>query len=560
MKSRSLSVAEKFNLLIIAIIIITSTGTALFFARRSYINRYDEILRHSTSFAQLLAGSSEYAIYTRDEASVEQIVTSISNDDNIAYLFMLDKDMKVIAFKTKTAFIRKPPARGNIPLSEMLGYRVYHEEKGGERYIDILSPVVSTSKNADLFVDRAPDTTSEAIGFIQLGYCLAELSAYTTSLIITSIMFTSIFIVVGIVLTVIMTRKITRPIQEVIAVTEHIARGDFSRRLKVTADDELGKLISAFNEMSARLQKSDEERMLYEAKLQQSKNELIKQAGELKHAMEIAEFASRSKSDFLANMSHELRTPLNHIIGFTELVVDKQFGSLNEEQNEYLCDVLGSSKHLLSLINDILDLSKVEAGKQTLHSTEVDVRSLLSNSLIMFKEKSMAHRIRLTCDVDHIPDTIQVDERKFKQIIYNLLSNAVKFTPDGGKVVLKAHSVWCSMGSGLRWGASEGLEIITKPPEAKALAGQTVRKAVQFSVSDSGIGLKPDDIERIFSPFEQVDNSASRKFQGTGLGLSLTKRLVELHGGRIWAESPGEGKGATFSFVIPVEGSKLISA
>jgi signal transduction histidine kinase len=222
--------------------------------------------------------------------------------------------------------------------------------------------------------------------------------------------------------------------------------------------------------------------------------------------------------------------------------------------------VLSSSKHLLSLINDILDLSKVEAGKLSLHPTAVTIRNLLSNSLIMFKEKSMAHRIRLTCDVDHIPDTIQVDERKFKQIIYNLLSNAVKFTPDGGKVVLKAHSVWCSMGSGLRWGASEGLEIITKPPEAKALAGQTVRKAVQFSVSDSGIGLKPDDIERIFSPFEQVDNSASRKFQGTGLGLSLTKRLVELHGGRIWAESPGEGKGATFSFVIPVEGSKLISA
>ena len=554
MKSRSLSVAAKFNVLTIAIIIITSTGIASFFARRAYTNRYDEMLRHSTSFARLLVGNSEYAIYTRDEASLEQIATSISNEDNIAYLFILDKEMKVIAFKTKTVFIRTPPARGTVPLSEKLGYRVYHEEKGGGTYIDLLSPVVSASKGAGLFMDGQPDKSGEAIGFIQLGYSLAELSTYTMSLIITSIVFTSIFIAVGIALTVIMSRKITRPIKEVITVTENIAKGDFSRRLKVSSDDELGKLIGAFNEMSARLQKSDEERMLFEAELQQSKDELIKQASELKQAKETAEFASRSKSDFLANMSHELRTPLNHIIGFTELVVDKQFGGLNEEQDEYLNDVLNSSKHLLSLINDILDLSKVEAGKLTLHPTTVDIRGLLSNSLIMFKEKSMAHGIRLTCDVDHIPDTIQVDERKFKQIIYNLLSNAVKFTPDGGEVVLKALSVWCSVRSGLRWGDPEGMEIITMPPEGEAPAGQSVRKALQFSVSDSGIGLKPDDIERIFAPFEQVDNSASRKFQGTGLGLSLTRKLVELHGGRIWAESSGEGKGATFSFVIPVEG------
>jgi signal transduction histidine kinase len=148
-------------------------------------------------------------------------------------------------------------------------------------------------------------------------------------------------------------------------------------------------------------------------------------------AKEVAETANRAKSEFLANMSHEFRTPLNHIIGFTELVVDKKFGDLNEMQEEYLGDVLDSSKHLLLLINDILDLSKVEAGKLELDASAINPRTLIDNSLIMFKEKSFKHGIELSSDVDHVPETIIADARKMKQILYNLLSNAVKFTPDG---------------------------------------------------------------------------------------------------------------------------------
>src|SRR5208283_2331187 len=149
-----------------------------------------------------------------------------------------------------------------------------------------------------------------------------------------------------------------------------------------------------------------------------------------------AETASRAKSEFLANMSHELRTPLNHIIGFTELVADKQCGDLNEKQGEYLNDALQGSRHLLSLINDILDLSKVEAGKLELEAAEIHLRMLLEGSLSMVKEKAMKHGIRLSSDINGIPEAVQADERKLKQILYNLLSNAVKFTPDGGSVVL----------------------------------------------------------------------------------------------------------------------------
>ncbi len=259
-----------------------------------------------------------------------------------------------------------------------------------------------------------------------------------------------------------------------------------------------------------------------------------------------AEAANQAKSEFLANMSHELRTPLNHIMGFTELVLDKQFGDLNEVQGEYLNDALQSSRHLLSLINDILDLSKVEAGRLELEVAEIHLRMLLEGSLSMVQEKAMKHRIRLLSDINGIPEAIQADERRLKQILYNLLSNAVKFTPDGGSVTLSARYLTFRDGQWLtRDEQPVGLPL---DRDDQLMRGEGL---IDISVQDTGIGIKGEDLQRIFAPFEQVESSSSRRFAGTGLGLSLTKRLVELHGGRIWAESEGQGKGSQFIFVIP---------
>ena len=171
---------------------------------------------------------------------------------------------------------------------------------------------------------------------------------------------------------------------------------------------------------------------------------------ELKLARDAAEMANRAKSEFLANMSHELRTPLNHIMGFTELVLSKEFGGLDATQEEYLNDVLNSSKHLLALINDILDLSRVEAGKLRFEVSEVNLNACLLNSLIMVKEKATKHGIQLETNFDSLKGTITADERKLKQILYNLLSNAVKFTPDGGKVILNAENTYCKVRPGRR--------------------------------------------------------------------------------------------------------------
>jgi signal transduction histidine kinase len=257
----------------------------------------------------------------------------------------------------------------------------------------------------------------------------------------------------------------------------------------------------------------------------------------------IAEAANRTKSDFLANMSHELRTPLNHIIGFTELIVDKTFGELNETQTEYLNDALESGRHLLSIINDILDISKVEAGKMEIEPSEVNLEMLMESSLTMIKEKAMKQNIKISSYFDGIPEYITADERKLKQILYNLLFNALKFTPDGGSIKLAAkQGNGCSK---MNNGSVED-QPTTQFPISK-------KKFIEISVKDTGIGISPGDTDRIFNLFEQVDSSKSREYQGTGLGLALTKQLVELHGGKIWVESNGDGQGSKFSLILPIQ-------
>jgi len=231
------------------------------------------------------------------------------------------------------------------------------------------------------------------------------------------------------------------------------------------------------------------------------------------------EVANKHKSEFLANMSHELRTPLNAIIGFSEVLQEKLFGDVNEKQEDYLRDIHSSGKHLLGLINDILDLSKVEAGRMELDLTTFDVGAALANAMTLVRERAQRHNISLGKTVDPALGEITADERKVKQILVNLLTNAVKFTPDGGSVDVMAHR------------------------EAEAIV---------IAVRDTGIGIAPEDHEAVFEEFRQVGRHYTNKQEGTGLGLTLTRRFVELHGGRIRVDSE-LGKGATFTFTIPIK-------
>jgi len=266
---------------------------------------------------------------------------------------------------------------------------------------------------------------------------------------------------------------------------DELASGDFSRHVDVVNRDELGALAVNLNRMN------DELGRLYRD----------------------LEAASRHKSEFLASMSHELRTPLNAIIGFSEVLREEMFGPLNERQADYLNDILTSGRHLLSLINDILDLSKIEAGKMELDPTTFALPPVLEGGLTMIRERATNHGISLGLDIAPEVGEVTADERKVKQVVFNLLSNAVKFTPDGGRIEVSAR---CANGE------------------------------VEVAVSDTGIGIAPEDQERVFEEFQQAGQR-----EGSGLGLALSRSFIELHGGHIWLESE-PGVGSTFTFTLPL--------
>ncbi len=323
------------------------------------------------------------------------------------------------------------------------------------------------------------------------------------------------FLAAGIGLSVLLARRLVRPIKQMRTAAARIGAGAYDERIDLRRRDELGGLADELNRMAASLQASVQS---LEQRVEERTLELQQALAELSQKGRQLEVASEHKSEFLANMSHELRTPLNAIIGFSQVLRKRMFGEINAKQEEYLDDILSSGNHLLSLINDVLDLSKVEAGQVELEVATFSLREALDRGVVMVREPAVKKGVRLSLELAPDVDLVDGDERRLRQVVYNLLSNAVKFTPGGGCI---------------------------------DVASSQVNGEVQVSVTDTGPGIAPEDHERIFEEFQQTDVGVDQR-EGTGLGLALSKRLVELHGGRIWVESE-PGQGSRFVFTLPIE-------
>jgi two-component system, NtrC family, sensor kinase len=326
------------------------------------------------------------------------------------------------------------------------------------------------------------------------------------------------FLLLAVVTSVYLARRLVRPIETIQVAAAKIGSGELDQRIEVSSNDELGALADEFNYMAEQLRESY---VGLELKVEERTRELATALSELDEKSRELEAASQHKSDFLANMSHELRTPLNAIIGFSQVLREEIVGGINEKQAEYLDDILSSANHLLSLINDVLDLSKVEAGQVELEIAPFSLRESLERGVVMIRERATKDGVKVALVTDPKLELIVGDERRVLQVIFNLLSNAVKFTPAGGAVDVSAEQV-------------DG--------------------EVRVAVSDTGPGLASQDHERIFDEFQQTETGIEQR-EGTGLGLALSKRLVELHGGRIWVDSE-LGRGSTFTFTLPVEGRR----
>ena len=321
-----------------------------------------------------------------------------------------------------------------------------------------------------------------------------------------------------------MATRLTRPISQLAYATEKVAAGKLTTRVETDAVNEVGTLADSFNRMVSELSytRARNQQLLDELKqLNENLERRVEQrTEELKIARDQADVANRAKSDFVANLSHELRTPLTSISGFSEALQEKYFGKLNKKQADYVKYIQDNSQHMLSLINQIVDLEKMETGKTEIEISNVRIKKLLENSLSMIEDKAADQHITLDCQLAPEIDELEIraDEPKLQQVVINLLSNAVMFTPDGGRIIVRA---------------------------------KVADKQLIVEVEDTGVGIAPENQEKVFEDFFQVKSDIKDKTPGLGLGLGLSRRLVEMHGGKIWVESEGEGKGSRFIFTIP---------
>jgi PAS domain S-box-containing protein len=586
----------KFITYFIIVLLFFGTATILFTKETMSENILEQFRLRGTSITRNLAIQSDDLILTEDIVGLQHLIEyTKKNEPEIEYIFIISQNGKVITHTFE----------GGFPVDLLKANTLQPNQTGKLVLIQVDTGVI---------YDFAFPVLEGKLGTVRVVMSDKHINQVLAQNIYGIIIFIIVILISGFIIAFLFANVMTKPIAELRDAVNEIGKGNLNARVEVRSDDEIGQLAGSFKKMAEDLQKTTVSKdyvdniitSMFDALIVTTLEGTIKRVnkaacnmfgyaseelvghpvdilfcGEFFHDSNILEkdsfsnmekicaakdgrripmlmsgsvihdtkgniqgivyiaqditdlkkaemmrvqneqlaLASKTKSEFLANMSHELRTPLNSIIGFSELLKQNTNGELNEKHCHYVDNVLTSGKFLLNLINDILDLSKVEAGKLELVIEKISVPRIIDETLILIKEKAANHNLLLKKELDPSLKVIEADQQRIKQVLFNMLSNAVKFSkPEGGTIT-----------------------ITVKKEDEMA----------RFSVSDTGIGIREEDMDKLFRTFEQLDSGITKKYGGSGLGLAISKKLVELHGGQIGVESR-YGEGSTFYFTIPL--------
>jgi signal transduction histidine kinase len=490
----------------------------------------EEFEKRGQALASNLGFASELGAFSEDRLLLEAAMRGTLKNPDVTYVVIHSRDGRILASGGHPATSEAKFAEGQI--DRQWSRRV---EGAGQRFLEFLSPIVSERiQIPDEVLNIAPgrakgtDRREEVIGGVRIGLSLASVEAQAWSLTKLWGGVTVAFLVASTLIVYGFSRRITNPVKQLTEQAQKVATGHLDERIAVRSRDEIGQLASAFNRMmeSLRLTMNDKERALaeleelnrtLEGRIRQRTVELEERSSALEDKSRQLEAASRHKSDFLANVSHELRTPMNAILGFNEMILDQVYGDIPAELRRPLTDIQQSGRHLLRLINDVLDLSKIEAGRMDLNLGEYSAGDAVAVVGASLGSLAAAKSLELIVIVPEGLPLAYGDGKRITQCLMNLAGNALKFTRRGR------------------------VEI----------AVEQVEKMLRFRVSDTGIGIPTERIGQLFTEFQQADGTIAREFGGTGLGLSITKKFVEMHGGQVWVESK-VGIGSTFFFSVPL--------
>ena len=552
------SLKMKFTLMIGLMITIVGLSLAGYSHQTSGDVLRNELQARGRSLAVNLAFNSKFGVLSEDAVTLGNLLEGVIAEESVVYGRVYEAKGRLLAevYRDGEEYHREQKATESqsvdpFPLEPIIRNLNLNTPNGTKEYYKIMAPVLlrktmTPGIDEDLAQTFGLEQGQQGIvpiGFVEIGISPAQMYRRLSSLIWFNVAMTLGVVGLGILLSGVFVQRLLLPVKGMILTAQEIAHGNLYQRVRVLSGDEIGELARIFNQMAQSLLERDEQlRRQYgdlktshaslsrvaaeleeykqelERKVQERTQELAQKNVLFQAAMEQAQESDRLKTQFLANMSHELRTPLNAIIGFSQVMLEGIDGEISEIQRKDLTAIYNSGMHLLGLINDILDIAKIEAGRMELNLEMINLGEVIQSVMATSKALLKGKEIELKMEVAEGLPILRADKIRIRQIILNLVGNAAKFTTKG----------------------------------FISISAVEDHNTVKISVTDTGLGIREKDISRLFKEFGQLDASTTRNYGGTGLGLALVKRFVEMHGGRVWAES-NFGVGSTFSFVLPLQ-------